>query len=111
MINSTREKLAKVLSVKLGEFLIPGAPFDEAVEDIITALPGMVELEWETANETIYWCNTVYGRYTYWETLDGEGYVGFPEMYGGVPVNGKGDDAKAAAQDHYSKQIMKALGL
>ena len=53
MINSTREKLAKVLSVKLGEFLIPGAPFDEAVEDIITALPGMVELEWETERNHI----------------------------------------------------------
>ena len=38
-------------------------------------------------------------------------WVGLPEMHGAKPVDGGGNAALAAARDHYSKQIMKALGL
>jgi len=91
-----------------------------AADAILAALPqiigGMVQpLEWGTANETIYWCQTPYGRYSVWETFDGEGYASLPGRCGGYQVPGGLEVAKDAANAHYRDQccapFLKAPGM
>lgn len=85
-------------------------------EAILGALPevikGMVKpLEWETANETMYWCHTAYGRYSVFETFEGEGYVGLPGSCGAFQIAGGLTAAIEAANAHNVAQVLKALSM
>lgn len=119
-MNDMREALAQIISETMngGEFKSPkfynGDQRDlwlDRADAIIAALPGLVaDLEWETANETVYWCDTPYGRYSVWETLDGEGYVNLPSTSGGFPVPDGMKGAKAVAQEDYTGCVLSAFG-
>lgn len=93
---------------------------NKAADNVIAALPSIIgemvqPLEWGTANETIYWCQTPYGRYSVWETFDGEGYASLPGRCGGYQVPGGLEVAKDAANAHYRDQccapFLKAPGM
>lgn len=80
---------------------------DAILSIIADSVPPLV---WETSNKTIYWCYTVYGRYSVFETLEGEGHVGLPGVPG-VSVRGGINGAIEAANAHYRQAILKAAGI
>ena len=116
MTNSTREKLAEVIyDVVLDSSTAPISSYELAnaqIAAIITALPGMVELEWADrfGSKYVARATTILGNYDIringpeeiWLTISGNGLGGRFKSR---------EDAQTIAQDHYSKQIMKALGL
>ena len=97
MTSSTREKLKLILVDHLPH--PSDDEYEEAVDAIISALPGMVKLEWEKVH--FGW---VSGHYEVWGDDDDAAV-----RYNDQLMFSRG--GKPAAQAHHSKQIMKELGL